>query len=98
MPSHFPIAALAWLFAITTLAAALAVAYRFRRRPIVALMAASERRIAFHRDTLAALDRAIAAARTEGNGAEAARLLPARAPHVRALAGLAAGREFAGDR
>ncbi len=98
MAGHFPITALAWLFGLVTLAAPLVVAYRFRRRPIVWLMTASGRRAAFHRDALAALDSAIRDARAEGRTAEADRLIPARATHVRALASLAAAREFAGDR
>ena len=93
-----PITALAWLFGIVTLAAPVAVAWRFRRKPIVALIAAGERRAAFHRDALAALDHAIAAARAEGNTAEAGRLMPSRAAHARDLARLAATREFAGRR
>lgn len=96
MTGHFPIAALTWLFGLVTLAIVLAIAWRVRRRPVVWLMAASDRRATFQRDALAALDHAIAAARAEGRTAEAERLLPARATHVRALAGLAAGREFAG--
>ena len=98
MAGHFPITALAWLFGIVTLAAPLAVAWRFRRRPIVALIAAGERRAAFHRDALAALEQAIAAARAEGKVTEAKRLEPHLAAHRRALAGLAAAREFAGRR
>lgn len=94
MASHFPIGALATLFGVVTLAAPVVVAYRFRRRPIVALLAIGERRAAFHRDTLAGLDSAIAAARAEGKASEAARLEPLRTEHVRALKGLAAAREF----
>lgn len=94
MPSHFPIAALAWLFGVVTVAAIAAVAYRFRRRPVIALIAAGERRLAFHRDGLAALDATIAAARAEGRTGEAERLAPAQADHRRALADLAAIAEF----
>ncbi len=66
MTGHFPIGALAWLFGVASLGVLAAVAWRFRRRPIVALIAAGERRAAFHRDALAALDHAIAAARDRG--------------------------------
>ena len=95
MAGHFPITALAWLFGAVTLAAPLVFAWRFRRRPIVALIAAGERRTAFHHDAVAALDRAIAAARAEGKANEAERLVPHRAAHLRALARRAAGAEFA---
>jgi hypothetical protein len=98
MAGHFPITALAWLFGVVTLAIPAVIAWRFRRRPVMALMAASERRAAFHHDALAALDHAIAAARAEGRANEADRLVPERAQHVRALKRLAASREFAGTR
>ena len=98
MSGHFPIAALAWLFGAVTLAAPLVVAYRFRRKPIVALIELGERRAAFHREALAALDSAIAAARAEGRTGEADRLVPSRAVHVRALQGLAAAEPFATTR
>jgi hypothetical protein len=98
MTGHFPIGALAWLFGIVTLAAPLALLYRFRRQPVIWLLAAGERRAAFHRDALAALEAAIADATAAGNAAEAARLIPHLAPHRRALAGLAASREFPGRR
>lgn len=98
MTGHFPIGGLAWLFGVVTIAVVIAVAYRFRRRPVAALIAAEGRRAAFHRDALTALEGAIAAARAEDNAGEADRLVPYLASHRRALAGLAAAREFAGRR
>ena len=92
--SGLPIAALATVFGAVTLAVPAVVAYRFRRRPIVALIKVGERRAAFHRDALAALDSAIAAARAEGKTGEADRLVPERAVHIRKLKSLDGAREF----
>ena len=93
MADQFPITLLAWLFTALTLVALGAVAWRFRSRPVAALIAAGERRTAFHRDTLAALDTAITVARAEGRTGEADRLIPARREHIRALASLDAARD-----
>ncbi len=98
MTGHFPIGLLAWLFGLASIGCLVATAYRFRRRPVTALIAGAARREAFHRDTLAALEAAIAAAQTEGRPAEAGRLAPSLAVHRHALAGLAQAREFAGRR
>ncbi len=92
------ITALATVFGVVTLAAPLAVAWRFRRAPITALIGAQERRVAFHRDAAAALDAAIAAARAEGKVAEAERLAPSLAEHRRKLADLSAMAVFPGRR
>ncbi len=92
------ITVLAVVFGLVTLAALAAVAWRFRRLPIVALIAARERDLAFHRDALAGLEAAIAAARAEGRDTEAARLAPHLAGHRARLAALAQGAEFAGSR
>ncbi len=92
------ITALATVFGIVTLAAPVAVAWRFRHKPVAALIAAQERRVAFHRDTLAALETAIAAARASGRPAEAERLTPHLAEHRRKLDELAAMAPFAGRR
>ena len=94
----FPITALATVFGVVTLAVPLAVAWRFRRRPVVAMIALQDRRAAYHQQALTAIDHAIAAARAEGKDAEAARLEPERIVHARNLRGLAAGREFAARR
>ncbi len=93
MAGQFPITLLAWLFTALTLVTLGAVAWHFRSRLVAALIAADERRTAFHRDTLAALDTAITSARAEGRTEEADRLIPARREHVRALAVLDAARE-----
>lgn len=93
MAGQFPITLLAWLFTALTLVALGAAAWRFRGRPVAAMIAAGERRTAFHRDTLAALDAAITSARAEGRTGEADRLIPTRREHLRALAGLDAARE-----
>ena len=82
-------------FAVLTLAGIAAAAYRFRRRPVVWMMARQEGRATFHRNAADALDHAIAAARAAGRDAEAARLAPHLAQHRRALKALAGAAEFA---
>ncbi len=92
------ITALAVFFGAVTLAAPVAVAWRFRHKPVIALIAAQERKVAFHRDTLAGLEAAIAAARASGRTAEADRLAPHLVAHRRKLDELAAMAPFAGRR
>lgn len=92
------ITTLATVFGVVTLCAPLVVAWHFRHRPVAAMIAAAERREAFHRNTLAALDAAISAARAGGRNAEADRLTPARREHVIALARLDAARDRSASR
>lgn len=88
------ITTLATAFGVITLLAPLAVAWSYRRKPVVALIAMQDRRIAFHREALTALDSAIAAARAEGKIAEADRLEPSRAARQRELDQIVQGARF----
>lgn len=82
-------------FTLVTLGMVGGLVFHLRRRPIVWLLAREKARVAFHRDTAAALIGAIAAARAAGRDAEADRLAPSLAVHERALRDLAAAAEFA---
>lgn len=59
------ITTLTLVFGLITIGAVIAVLARFRRRPIVWMLRAAERRAAFHRDAIIALEAAVAAARDE---------------------------------
>ncbi len=72
-------------FSLLTLVVIVAVLYRLRRRPIVWLLAAGERRVAFHRNAVAALASALTSARIEGRRAEFDQLLESYKTHRRAL-------------
>ncbi len=72
-------------FGLLTVVIIVAVLFHFRRRPIVWLLAANERRIAFHRDAVAMLSSALASARAEGHRAEFDQLTESYKTHHRAL-------------
>lgn len=92
------ITGLALVFSAVTVLAALAVAWRFRRRPIVALIAARDRGLAEHVATIAALEATIAAERSDGRTGQVELLEAALRRRRRALAAAQAGAEFAGHR
>lgn len=88
------ITTLATVFGAITLVVPLVAAWRYRRQPVVALIAMQERRMVFHREVLTALDSAIVAARAEGKVAEAERLEPARVARQRQLDQIVQGAQF----
>ncbi|QYE34296.1 hypothetical protein KZX46_16135 [Polymorphobacter sp. PAMC 29334] len=75
-------------FGLITVAVVVAVLFHFRRRPIVWLLAANERRIAFHRNSVAMLSSALTSAQIEGRRAEFDQLAERYKTHARALLSL----------
>lgn len=68
------ITALTTIFSLVTLGAIVAILYRFRRWPVVALIRNAERRVAFHRDAMTMLASAMRSAQAEGRRDEFDRL------------------------
>lgn len=85
MSSNALIGLLTTGFGLVTVVVIVVVLYRLRRRPIVWLLAAGERRVAFHRNAVAMLSSALASARTEGRRAEFDQLAESYKTHRRAL-------------
>ena len=84
------------LFTFVTFAGVVAAIHRFRRLPIVAMIAAAERRARFHDDAIAALEAAIVAEQAAGKDTTA--LAASLAGHRRAARNLAAAAPFAARR
>lgn len=72
-------------FGLITLAAIAVVLYRLRRRPIVWMLREADRRVAFHRDAVAALGSALAGARADGRRGEYDQLAESYRSHARML-------------
>lgn len=82
-------------FAVATVTMIAAVAYHFRRKPVVWLIAARERETSGHRQAAVALEAAIAAERAEGRTASIGQLEAQLREHRRAIRGVEQAREFA---
>lgn len=68
------ITALTTMFTLITVGAIVAVLYRFRRWPVVALIRRAERRVSFHRNAMTMLASAMRSAEAEGKRDEFDRL------------------------
>ncbi len=88
MSSSTLIALMTTGFGLLTIAAIGFVVYRFRRQPIVWMLRAADRRVAFHRDAVAALASALRSARAEGRRGEYDQLAASYRTHARALGSL----------